>query len=684
MLRSLLFVVPCLLLIGAGPGVAADPPFKPADVFDLEHTTDPQISPGGARVAFVRHSFDVMKDKARTRLWVVNADGTDLRPLTDGAGNEHSPRWSPDGKRLAYVSDAGGKPQLHCLWFGSHEKARLTNLPAAPAAPAWSPDGDWIAFTSFVEEVEKPFITMPAKPTGAEWAPPAKVIRDTTYRFDGQGYLKNGRRHLFVVSAEGGAARQVTTGPHDHCGARFQPAETPSWSPDGKSLVISAHRGRDAGDDPYGSEIYEVSLADGAMKQLTNRVGPSRGPVVSPDGKLIAFLGFDDKRVAHQQTELYVMNRDGTGRRVLSERLDRECSRPHWEGAGRGVFVQFPDRGDIKVALLELDGKFSLAADRVGGVDIGRPYSNGSYSVSRTGAVAFTLGSPSRPSEVGVRVKADAPSRRLTSLNESLLGNCSLGVMEEVVFPAPDGRKIQAWMVKPPGFDPKRKYPLILEIHGGPYADYGPTFAAEIQLYAAAGYVVLYVNPRGSTGYGQAFAQLINGNYPGPDYDDLMAGVDAVVKRGFIDEQNLFVTGGSGGGILTAWIVGKTDRFRAAVSCKPVINWTSFVLTADMPGYFSNYWLTAPSWEKPGEAEKRSPLSLVGKVKTPTMLLTGEEDHRTPISESEQFYAALRLRGVPTALVRFPEASHAIVDRPSRMIAKTLYILKWFETHARR
>lgn len=676
----------CLLLALSGlrPALAADPPLKPMDVFDLEYTTDPQIAPDGTKIVFVRKSFDVMKDRTRSRLWVVNADGSDLRPLTNGAGNESYPRWSPDGKRLAYVSDAGGSAQLYCLWFGTRETAKLTGLTGVPAAPAWSPDGKLIALAAFVEESEKPFVELPAKPPGAEWAPPAKVIRDTTYRFDGLGYLKSGRRHLFVVPAEGGAARQLTSGPHDHCGARFSGAETPAWSPDGKSLVVSGFRGKDAGDAPYDSALYEVPLAGGEVKRLTDRPGPARSPTISPDGKHIAFTGFEDKKVAYQQSRLYVMNRDGSGRRVLAESLDHDVSEPAWDRANRGVYVRYPERGDIKVALVTLDGKSEVVAERIGGTDIGRPYSNGSYSVSDGGAVAVTLASPSRPADVGLRTRTGAGPVRVTKLNENLLGHRTLGAVEEVWFPSTDGKKVQGWLVTPPGFDPKKKYPLVLEIHGGPYADYGPTFAAEIQLYAAVGYVVLYVNPRGSTGYGEAFAQAISGDYPGPDYDDLMAGVDAVVKKGFIDEQNLFVTGGSGGGILTAWIVGKTDRFRAAVSCKPVINWTSFVLTADMPGFFANHWLTGLPWDKPEEARKRSPLSLVGKVKTPTMLLTGEADYRTPISESEQFYTALKLRGIDTALIRFPEASHAIVDRPSRLIAKTLYILKWFDTHAKR
>jgi dipeptidyl aminopeptidase/acylaminoacyl peptidase len=670
------FAAPVALLAMLLPvAFAADPPLQPIDVFDLEVALDPQIAPDGKRVVYVRKSFDVMKDRARTRLWTVNAGGGEHRPLTDGKENESSPVWSPDGKRLAYLS--GG--QLHVRWMDTGATAKLTNAPQTPAAPSWSPDGKQIAFVSHVPENVKPFFDMPAKPAGAEWAPPAIVIRDTTYRFDGAGYLKAGRRHVFVVPADGGAARQVTYGKFDHCGARFQPPETPSWSADGQSLIVSAFRSNDAGDDPYASEIYEVPLGDTGIQRLTRRNGPDHHPVASPDGKHIAYLGFDDKKQMYQQTQLYIMNRDGSEPRILAAKLDRVVSHPQWHPDGSGVYVQYPEMGDIVVSLVTLKGEIQEVTDFVGGTDIGRPYSSGSYSVAKD-RIAFTHANTMRPADVGTTSRG--VTTFLTKLNESLLRRRKLGAIEDFHFPSSfDKKPVQGWIIKPPGFDPKKKYPLILEIHGGPFADYGPTFAAELQLYAAAGYVVVIINPRGSTGYGEAFAQLINHDYPGHDYDDLMSGVDAVIKKGFIDEKNLFVTGGSGGGVLTAWIVGKTDRFRAAVSSKPVINWTSFVLTADMPGFFNKYWLEAPPWEKPEDAMKRSPLSLVGKVKTPTMLLTGEEDHRTPIPESEQFYSALKLRGIDTALVRFPEASHAIVDRPSRLIAKTACILKWFETY---
>jgi acylaminoacyl-peptidase len=290
------------------------------------------------------------------------------------------------------------------------------------------------------------------------------------------------------------------------------------------------------------------------------------------------------------------------------------------------------------------------------------------------------VNSPLRPADVGIA--AGGATRKLTQLNEDLLASKQLGAIQELSWQSShDGREIQGWLLTPPDFDAARKYPLILEIHGGPNAAYGPNYSTELLRYAAAGYVVLFSNPRGSTSYGEAFANLIHHAYPGNDYDDLMTGVDAAIEQGFVDEQNLFVTGGSGGGVLTAWIVGKTDRFRAAVSAKPIINFTSMVFTSDFPNGFVPFWFAKPPWEDVMEYWRRSPLSLAGNVKTPTMLLTGEQDFRTPISEAEQFYAALKLRKIDTALVRVPEASHGITDRPSRLIAKTDNILAWFERY---
>jgi acylaminoacyl-peptidase len=673
-----------LVLVGTAAAAEgrADDRLQLKDVFKIEHAADPQVSPDGKQVVYVRDFMDIMKDRPRSRLWIVNVDGSDHRPVTSGDANEFSPRWSPDGKRLLYVSDVGGSAQLHCRWMDTGQAAQLSRLPSAPVNPVWSPDGKMIAFGMFVEEPEAPFVDLPGKPEGAEWAKPPRVIRKLVYRFDGRGYLKNGHQHLFVLPAEGGTPRQLTQGAYDHMQNFLSGPSEPSWTPDGKAIILSANRHAGAEHDVMNTDVYEMSVADGAVKALTDRKGPDDNPVISPDGKHIAYSGFEDKGIAYQSARLSVMNRDGSGKRVLDAKLDREIQNPVWSKDGGGLYFFHTDRGDGKIGFINLQGEVKTLAEHVGGADISRPYAGGSFSVGGDGVVAFTMTSPERPADVAVRTRKDDKPRRLTNLNDGWLGDKALGSVEEIWYESShDKRRIQGWVVKPPHFDPKRKHPLILEIHGGPQAEYGSYFTTEIQLYAAAGYVVLYTNPRGSTGYGEAFTQLINGDYPGHDYDDLMSGVDEVLKRGYVDADNLFVTGGSGGGILTAWIVGKTNRFRAAVAAKAIVNWHSAALTGDLPPYMIGHWFARPPWEDTEDYRKHSPLSLVGNVTTPTMLLTGEEDYRTPMSEAEQFYAALKLRKVDTALVRIPEASHAIVDRPSRLMAKVACILKWFDTH---
>ena len=418
---------------------------------------------------------------------------------------------------------------------------------------------------------------------------------------------------------------------------------------------------------------------------LTDRRGPDHNPVVSPDGKHIAYLGFDDKRLGYQATQLYVMDGDGSHSRSLTPKLDRDAANPHWTGDSRQLIFQYDDHGSAKIASIDLAGKMRILAGDVGGADITRPYTGGSFSVAANGGAntrfAYTRAAPLEPAALATGTSSQDIAT-LTALSDPLLKQRTLGAVEEISFDSSvDHRPIQGWIVKPPLFDAAKKYPLLLEIHGGPFASYGPSFAAELQLYAAAGYVVLYLNPRGSTGYGEEFADLIHHDYPDNDFGDLMSGVDAVIGRGYVDAQRLFVTGGSGGGVLTAWIVGHTDRFRAAVVVKPVINWTSFVLTADLTNYFYRYWFEGFPWDDVQSYWKRSPLAYVGNVHTPTMLMTGEVDYRTPSSEAEQFYQALKLRKVDTALVRVPNASHDISSRPSLLIGKVAYVLAWFKSH---
>jgi acylaminoacyl-peptidase len=673
--RTALMLLLLSFLAGSKPSAEEinDKTFQLADVFKLEWASDPQIAPSGEHVVYVRNFMDIMSDKRRSNLWIVNSDGSDHRPITSGNRNDASPRWSPSGDRLIYLSNSDDSTQVYCRWMDSGETAKLTSLTASPSELVWSPDGKFIAFSMLVEEKPEPFAKLPEKPEDAEWAEPPKMIQKTRYRFDGAGYLKDGFHQLFVLSAEGGSARQLTQGGFEH-------ESTASWSPDGESIFFSADRNEDWELNPLRSDIYEVNVKDRSLRRLTDREGPDFNPVISPDGQKIAYLGFDDKNMSYQIERLYVMDRDGSNKRVLNGEFNRDLAAPIWRGDGNGLFIQFDNQGDTEIGFIDLDGDIREVAHHLGGSTIGRPYTSGSFSVARNGVVAYTFTRPHHPADVAV--VRDGRIHRLTNLNKDLFGHKELGDVEPIAYKSTfDGRDIQGWIVKPPGFDETKKYPLILEIHGGPFANYGDRFTSEIQLYAAAGYVVLYINPRGSTGYGHEFANLIHHEYPGHDFDDLMSGVDAVIRQGYVDEDNLFVTGGSGGGILTAWVVGKTDRFRAAVAAKPVINWYSFALTSDAYPYFAKYWFPGFPWEKPNEYLRRSPLSLVGNVKTPTMLLTGEVDYRTPISESEQFYQALKLRQIDTALVRVPGASHGIAARPSHLIAKVAYILQWFEKY---
>jgi dipeptidyl aminopeptidase/acylaminoacyl peptidase len=666
----------CLFtLIAPSFARAEKPVLKPLDVFDLQWVSDPQISPDARSIAYVRMSFDIKTDRPRGVVWLVGADGKHARPLSSAAQSA-SPRWSPDGTRLAYLgADADHSTQLFIYWTESGVTAAISNFTESPTSLAWSPDGRWLAFTMPVPADRKPLkVDLPEAPKNAKWAEPPKLIDRMVFRVDGEGYLPNTFSQLFVVGADGGAARQLTQGDFDHDG-------TPAFTIDGKSVLIAANRRSDADYEPLDSEIYRVDLSDGSIHALTDRRGPDIHPVVSPDGKHIAYLGFDDKKLGYQATQLYVMDSDGSHSHSLTATLDRDAASPYWTGNGRELIFQYEDRGSNKIAATDLDGKMRVLADDLGGNDITRPYSAGSFSSAANGRFAYTRAAALAPAAL-----ATGTSSRdivtLAALSDTLLRQRTLGEVEEISFDSSvDHRRIQGWIVKPPGFDAARKYPLLLEIHGGPFASYGPSFAAEIQLYAAAGYVVLYLNPRGSTGYGEEFADLIHHDYPDNDYGDLMSGVDAVVGRGYVDPQRLFVTGGSGGGVLTAWIVGHTDRFRAAVVVKPVINWASFVLTADLTNYFYRYWFDGFPWDNVQSYWKRSPLAYVGNVHTPTMLMTGEVDYRTPSSEAEQFYQALKLRKIDTVLVRVPNASHDISARPSLLIDKVAYVLAWFKSH---
>ncbi|MEM8917815.1 MAG: S9 family peptidase [Pseudomonadota bacterium] len=648
--------------------------FTAESVFDLEYADDPQISPDGSTIVYARKSMDSFTDRVKSELWSIDTGSGAHRPLVTGKNSNSSVRWSPNGDRLVYLTSTDGKPDMRLRYSDSGESFSLGQFEFPPSAPAWSPDGKSLAFAMLVPEMPVSLAKPPRAPNGAEWAKTVKVIDDLVFRFDGAGYLPRGTRHVFVLNAEGGTPRQITSGGNDF--------GSPQWL-DNDTLLVTGNDVENADLDPIESEIYRVELSDGSRTALTMRDGPDIAPRVSPDRSRIAYLGYDDKLKSYQQTELYVMNPDGSGVRNLTAGYDRSISRIAWRADSRALIAQSEVDGALTLVSIDLSGNVRPLRQDMGGTSIGRPYAGGSFSVaSRAGGstplIAYTKGTSQRPAEVAFS-RGGRSARTLTNLNEDALGHLQLARIEEIQIPSRhDGRTIEAWVALPPDFRADGSFPLILEIHGGPHTMYGPFFAAEIQRFAAEGYVTAYVNPRGSTGYGEEFAQLIDLNYPGEDHDDLMSVVDTLVARNYVSKDRLFITGGSGGGVLTAWAVGKTDRFAAAATIKPVINWTSMALSADISRFVSRHWFRAQPWEQPQEYWRRSPLSLVGNVKTPTMVMVGEADWRTPTWEAEQYYTALKVQDVDSVLVRVPGASHLIAGRPSQLIAKTDNIMGWF------
>ena len=645
--------------------------FRPIDIFSLEYVSNPKISPDGKKVLYVRNFKDIMTDKNHSNIWIIDFDGKNNTPLTTGNKNDFDPTWSNSGDKFTYKSNSDDTVQLYLYVLGQKSNQKLTNLQNSVSSVDWSEDDKYLVFTSFVEKPSVSLIKMPEKPKGAKWNDPASEIDGIKYRSDGRGYLNQGFSQVFILPTEGGTPRQITFLNNN--------SSSPKWLAKNK-IIFSANLHEDSDLEPRNSEIYSINIISEKITPLTFRLGPDYSPVVSPDKKEIAYLGFDEKYLGYQQSNLYIMSNNGKEIKNISENFNRNISNINWSADGKGLYFQYDDKGMTKLAYMSISGKSKNIVDQLGGMTLGRPYSGGTYSISKNNRYAYTLGNVYSPSDLAVGYNTSF--KRLTALNKDLFDHKELGNVEEVWFKSSfDERQIQGWLVKPPNFDPSKKYPLILEIHGGPFSNYGFRFSAEIQLFASKGYMVLYTNPRGSTSYGKEFANLIHHNYPNQDYDDLMSGVDHILKRSYVDEENLFVTGGSGGGVLTAWIIGKTTRFKAAVVAKPVINWYSFVLYADNINIYYKYWFPGAPWDNLEHYMKRSPISYVANVKTPTMLLTGEQDFRTPIAESEQFYAGLKLNKVESMLVRIPGASHGIAARPSNLITKVNAITAWFEKY---
>jgi dipeptidyl aminopeptidase/acylaminoacyl peptidase len=667
--RLLAALLATLVVFGpASAGGAKDARLTMDTFMEMESIGSPAISPDGRQIVFSRSFVDKINDQNRSNLWIVDVQGERIRELTRGNWSDSSPVWSPDGKRIAFLSDRDGTRQLHVMWLDTGEVAQLTHYTGDIGNPVWSPDGRQIAFTSTVEDKDPILpVKLPPRPENAKWARPAVIIDRLNWRRDGVGPVPKAYSHVFVVDAVlGGTPRQVTSGNYNHGDV--------AWSRDGRTIYISGIRKPDAEYLRGDSEIYAVRLDTLEVRALTDRLGPDRGPRVSPDGKWIAYTGYDEQRFTSTLSSLYLMDSEGGNRRLWAGKLPNSPSDVTWAPDSSGVYYSMGEKGTVNVYFAPLDGSPRKVTDG--------NHVLGGFSLAANGQAAATLSTPQNPgSLVTFHVKNPAAMKTLADVNADVLAGVRLGEVEELWWTSTDGLRIQGWLMKPADFQQGRKYPMVLWIHGGPWSMYDVGFNWSFQNFAAEGYGVLWTNPRGSTGYGQDFVNGIQYSYPGKDYDDLMTGVDAALAKGWIDERNLFVCGGSGGGVLTAWIVGHTDRFAGAVSMRPVINWHSFVGTTDGASWYDQF--RKYPWEDPMEYAVRSPLHYVANVKTPTMIMTGEADLRTPIGQSEEFYRALKMLKKETLLVRMPEEFHGW-RRPSHRMLQQAYLLAWFEKHKRK
>ena len=629
---------------------------------DLESVSNPQISPDGARIVYTRGWVDKMNDRRESSIWIMNADGNKNHFLVDGSG----PLWSPDGTRIAYTAE--GEPegsQIFVRWMDDEgATTQITRLEKGPGGIAWSPDGESISFSMNVDGEPAWSVNPPGRPDGATWTEGPKVVTRADYRQDRQGFVDEGWQHVFVVPAEGGTPRQLTNGDWNHSTGR--------WTADGSELLFSSLRTEDSELSWRESEIYAVNVATEEIRQLTTRRGQDTGPLPSPRGDLVAYRGSDFNTDTYRNSGVYLMNLDGSGSRLISGDFDRNINNMEWAHDGSGIYVTISYQGARNVHFISAQGTVSEVTSGA--------HMLGLSSFTDQGFAVATLSSPQVPADI-VSFDLDGPItfRQLTNVNDDIMAGVTLADVEEIWYESLDGFQIQGWIIKPPDFDPSEKYPLMLSIHGGPHGMYNVGFNFAWQEHAANGYVILYTNPRGSSGYGSPFGNAIKNAYPGKDFNDLMNGVDLVISRGYVDEENMFVYGCSGGGVLTSWVVGHTNRFAAASANCPVTNWLSFVGTTDGIGWYRNF--EKFPWDDPSEHLRRSPLMYVGNVTTPTMLMTGVDDLRTPMPQTEEYYAALKVMGVETAMIRFNNEWHGTPSTPSNFLRTQLFLREWFKRH---
>ena len=714
-MRSSLLLVIVSITILVTPVFAQKRNITEKDLFNFVWIADPQVAPDGSRVAFVRVTVNAKKDGYDTAIWTVSTASGESRQLTAGP-RDSTPRWSPDGKFICFVRspEKDGRPeppQLFMLAMDGGEAWQFTSLPRGAGGPQWSPDGKMISFANgaTAEELAKQKETLPvpppatqpaASPTASPSASPkpspehesdVRVITRAVYRSNDSGYLDfKHPSHIWVVNAPRTGEDKFT--PKQLTSGRYSDGNM-TWAKDGSRIYfVSDHR-----DEPYyelgKTDIYFISASGGQPTKLTSIDMGTGAFAISPNGKQIAFYASTNKPVqSYTEPDLWVMdltpeaqpkNLTATFDWDLGSGVGGDNTAPR---GGGGAPPVWSSDGKSIMALIGKEGKAMLGSfDASTGKETDLSASNEaivSYRATPEATkFALLISTPTKIGDLYWFDKSTGTRKQLTHMNDDLFSKLNLTEPEEIWYTSFDGKRIQTWVQKPADFNPNKKYPLILNIHGGPHAAYGWIFDHEFQWMAAKGYVVLYPNPRGSTTYGQEFGNIIQYHYPGDDFKDLMAGVDELVKRGYIDENKLGVTGGSGGGLLTDWTVGHTTRFAAAVAQRDIASWADWWYTADFT-LFQPSWFKAPPFEDPEDFKARSPITYINNVRTPMMFILGEADWRTPTyAGGEEMFRALKYKKIPTVMVRFPNETHELSrsGQPWHRIERLEHIVGWFD-----
>lgn len=648
-------------------------PMVPEDLFRIRFVGDPQLHPDGRRVAFVVTTLSEARDEYLSTIWLVDVSGGEPRPFTRGPRRDTAPRWSPDGRWLAFVSERErkGKGQLHVMPADGGEPARLTDLKPGVSSPVWSPDSASLAFVSRVGGWEEP-----ADEEERERSKPPRIIDVLKYKSNGIGFVYDRPQQVFVVPRAGGPVRQLT-------GGAFE-SHHPTWAPDGRQVAFVSARHADR-DEDGAADVFTVPAEGGEARRLTRTEGPASSPAFSPDGRTVAYVGHTDPRGVSRHSRVYAVPAEGGESVCLTAALDRNCDPmmgavgPQWLGGARALLFQVEDEGDVP--LYRIEASAGGVAERV----VGGTRQVTGFSASPDGAViAFTATDDTSPAGVFVCGADGRGERRLTDLNRGWQAEVALARPERFRFERA-GFTVDGWVMPPAGRQPGQRYPALLNIHGGPASQYGHRFFDEFQVYAGAGYAVVYVNPRGSRGYSEAFARAVVGDWGGGDYADVMAGLDEALRRcEFIDPDRLGVMGGSYGGFMTSWIVGHTDRFRAACSERAVNAMVSMYGTSDIGFWFQEAHAQGkPPWEDLAWYLERSPLSYAREIRTPLLIMHSESDLRCPMEQAEQLYVALKKLKRTVRFVRFPDGDHELSrsGRPRHRLARFRILLEWFREH---